>query len=64
MAKTFAPMFLGRQLDGVWHTSLVVYGKEFYYSGGICFDEPKTTQFGNPLKEIQIGETEISIEDF
>lgn len=64
MAKTMAPMFIGRSLDGVWHTSLVVYGKEFYYSGGICFDAPKTTQFGNPVKEIKLGETEITIDDF
>lgn len=28
----------GRQLDGVWHTGIVVYGKEYFYgNGGITF---------------------------
>ena len=64
MAKTFAPMFIGKHLEGIWHTSIVVYGKETYYSGGICFDLPKTTQFGVPVKEIFLGHTEIEPEDF
>ena len=64
MGKSLAPMFIGRPLEGVWHTSIVVYGKEFYYSGGICFDKPQTTQFGTPVKELDLGETEIPIEDF
>lgn len=50
MAKVMAPMFIGKELEGVWHSSLVVYDKEFYYSGGICFDKPMTTQFGKPVK--------------
>lgn len=57
-------MIINKQIDGIWHTSVVVYGKEFYFSGGICFDNPKTTAFGQPVKEIKFGETEISPNDF
>ena len=39
-------------------------GKEFFFSGGICYENPKTTAFGNPLKEIPLGETEITAEEF
>lgn len=28
--------FSGRKIDGIWHTAIVVYGKEYYFgSGGI-----------------------------
>ena len=64
MAKSFSPMFIGKQIEGIWHTSIVVFGKEVYYSGGICFDSPKTTHFGMPLREIKLGKTEIEQQDF
>lgn len=41
MAKVFSPMFLGKQIEGIWHTGIFVYGKEYYYGGGICVGEPK-----------------------
>ena len=54
-------MYIGKQVDGVWHTSIVVFDKEFYYQGGIQTDSPKTTPFGQPVKEIHLGETELSL---
>ena len=33
MAKQLAPMLIGRPLEGIWHTSVVVYGVEYYFSG-------------------------------
>ncbi len=44
MAKNMSPMFLGKLIEGVWHTGLVVHGKEFFYGGGICVGEPKVIQ--------------------
>lgn len=35
MAKVLSPSIIGKQIDGVWHTGIVVYGKEYFYSGGI-----------------------------
>lgn len=40
MAKTMSPMFLGKVIEGVWHTGLVVYEKEYFYGGGICVGVP------------------------
>ena len=28
MASTFGPMLIGRPIEGVWHTSVVVFGKQ------------------------------------
>ena len=24
----------GKQIDGIWHTAVVIYGQEFFYGGG------------------------------
>jgi hypothetical protein len=36
-----------------------VYGKEFYYGGGISYDLPGRTPFGQPTQIQYLGETEI-----
>ena len=36
MAKNMSMGLLGMQIDAVYHTSLVVYGTEYYFGGGIC----------------------------
>ena len=59
MAKNMSQMFLGKQIDGIWHTGVVVYGKEYYFGGGICAGPPKQTPFGFPTKIEKIGETQI-----
>lgn len=36
LASVMSQMLIGRQLDGIWHTSVVVYGREFFFgSAGI-----------------------------
>ena len=62
-SKTFSPMMLGKVVEGVWHTSVVVFNKEYYFQGGISIDQPKTTPFGIPVKTISIGTTELTEAD-
>lgn len=64
MAKNMSKMFLGKQIDGIWHTGIVVYGQEYYFGGGICAGPPKQTPFGFPTKIESIGETQIPKEIF
>ena len=27
-------MFVGRQIEGIWHTGVVAYGREYFFGGG------------------------------
>lgn len=51
---------LGTEIEGIWHTSLVVFGKEYYFMGGIKKSMPGTTPFGAPSKKIDFGGTEMT----
>ena len=46
MARQHSRQMIGQQVEGIWHTGLVAYGKEFYYGGGISYDLPGKTPFG------------------
>lgn len=67
LARTMSQTFLGKQIEGVWHTAVCVYGKEYFYGGGICVGEPKKTPYGYPVKEIDFGftkKTQNELQDF
>lgn len=64
MARQFSQGFIGKQIDGIWHTGIVVYGREYFFGGGICEDTPGQTPFGIPTKIIDLGQTEIPQEVF
>jgi hypothetical protein len=42
--------FAGKQVDGVWHTGVVVFGKEFFFGGGIQSGDPGQTPYGTPVE--------------
>ena len=70
MAKNMSRMIIGKQVDGIWHTGIVVFGKvdigeqEFYYGGGICKGTPGMTPYGRPIQTIPLGTTELPEEVF
>jgi len=65
MARTMGPALIGRPLDGVWHTGVVVYGKEYFFGGsGIEYCNPGGTMLGQPLQVEDLGDTEINEELF
>ena len=43
------------------HTSVVVYGSEYFYGQGIMEEAPGTTYHGSPLEKLEIGSTEVKL---
>ena len=53
MASMFSQQFLGKYIEAIWHTGIVVYGREFFFGGGICVGSPGRTPYGSP-KQVYI----------
>ncbi|TYJ51849.1 hypothetical protein B9479_007567 [Cryptococcus floricola] len=64
LAKSTSMMLTGKQFDGVWHTSVVAFGREVYYGQGILQSTPGTTHHGPPQEVIDLGETHIDEEAY
>ncbi|KAL6767174.1 DESI1 [Auxenochlorella protothecoides x Auxenochlorella symbiontica] len=59
LAKVFSPMLLDKTIEGVWHTSIVVGGTEYFYGHGINSATPGTTPCGTPVEVIELGRTHL-----
>lgn len=60
MAAQLSPMLVGTYIPAIWHTSVVAFGREFYFDGGIGIsgdDTPGSTRFGRPKEIDDIGTT-------
>ncbi|KDQ25439.1 hypothetical protein PLEOSDRAFT_1057725 [Pleurotus ostreatus PC15] len=59
MASQLSRQLTGRQIDGIWHTSVVVFGREVFYGQGIMTAAPGRSHHGTPLRVIDMGETSL-----
>ncbi|KZT73971.1 DUF862-domain-containing protein [Daedalea quercina L-15889] len=64
LAKRLSLSLTGKQIDGIWHTSVVVFGREIFYGQGILETRPGQSHHGKPLHMIDIGETAIDEDTF
>lgn len=64
MARALSMQFIGRQVDAVWHTSIVAFGREHYFGQGISVAPPGATQFGQPHVRLLLGTTQLSLSLF
>ncbi|KZV70171.1 DUF862-domain-containing protein [Peniophora sp. CONT] len=60
MARAMSRQLTGRQIDGIWHTSVVVFNKEVFYGQGIMTASPGQSHHGRPLKIEDMGTTSIA----
>lgn len=76
MARELSPSLLGQQIDGIWHTGVFVYGREYFYGGGGAgagtesgISSARGSEFSlnqgiRPVKEIPLGTTNKSQQEF
>lgn len=59
LARQLSTTFLGKAIEGIWHTGVVVYGNEYYFGGGIQHSPTGTTPYGSPVKTVDLGVTHV-----
>ncbi|XP_049636925.1 desumoylating isopeptidase 1-like [Suncus etruscus] len=65
LARRLSPIMLGKQLEGIWHTSIVVHKDEFFYgASGISSCSPGGMMLGPPDRVVDVGSTEVTEEIF
>uniref|UniRef100_A0A7S1FB10 PPPDE domain-containing protein n=1 Tax=Noctiluca scintillans TaxID=2966 RepID=A0A7S1FB10_NOCSC len=57
LSESMSPRLIGTKLDAIWHSGVVVFGKEYYFSRDTMFDEAGKTGFGTPTKILELGST-------
>ncbi|KAF3185613.1 hypothetical protein TWF788_004434 [Orbilia oligospora] len=62
LARSLSPMLLGRPIDAVYHTSIVIDGVEIYFGAGIQRSYPGQTHHGAPMEVIDLGHTSLPSE--
>ncbi|GMI66384.1 hypothetical protein like AT3G07090 [Hibiscus trionum] len=59
LARQLSTTFLGKAIEGIWHTGVVVYGNEYYFGGGIQHAPVGTTPYGKPIRVVNLGVTHV-----
>ncbi|KAG6403150.1 hypothetical protein SASPL_135367 [Salvia splendens] len=59
LARQLSTTFLGKPIEGIWHTGVVVYGNEYYFGGGIQSAPAGSTPYGTPIRVIDLGTTHV-----
>ncbi|XP_063980851.1 uncharacterized protein LOC135164431 isoform X2 [Diachasmimorpha longicaudata] len=58
MAAMMSQILIGRHLDGIWHTAIVAYGREYFFGpSGIQSVRPGGTVLGEPERVEKLGDT-------
>lgn len=59
LARQLSMSFLGKAIEGIWHTGVVVYGNEYYFGGGIQHCPAGSSPYGTPLRVVDLGVTHV-----
>ncbi|OAY64608.1 Desumoylating isopeptidase 1 [Ananas comosus] len=64
LARQLSTTFLGKAIEAIWHTGVVVYGTEYYFGAGIQQDPAGRTPYGTPVRVVDLGVTHVPKEVF
>lgn len=64
LARSLSAQLTGRQFDAIYHTSIVVHNREWFFGQGIGNAAPGQSHFGSPIERIQLGQTSIDRDTF
>lgn len=64
MARSMSLQLTGKYIEGIWHTSVVVFGQEVFFGQGISVTRPGGSHHGQPMKKLSMGTTNIDQETF
>ncbi|KAI4963184.1 hypothetical protein ZWY2020_017025 [Hordeum vulgare] len=64
LARQLSTSFLGKPIEAIWHTGVVVYGNEYFFGGGIQAAPAGATQYGRPVRVVDLGVTHLPREVF
>jgi len=62
-AKYLSPLLLGTWEEGLWHTGISAFGREYFYGGRICWGPPSATVWGRPTRALRLGVTTRKLQD-
>jgi len=56
-AKWVPGTLLGHDLEGIWHTGVVAFGREYWFGGKVLASEPGKAPFAGPIRCTELGTT-------
>ncbi|KAK8934202.1 hypothetical protein KSP39_PZI014803 [Platanthera zijinensis] len=59
LARQLSVAFLGKSIEAIWHTGIVVYGNEYYFGAGVQHDPVGLTPYGVPIRIVELGVTHV-----
>jgi hypothetical protein len=62
MARQMSMGLLGFQLDAIYHTSILLQGREYVYDGGIISIAPGSSHLGQPMEKRHLGTTNLTMD--
>uniref|UniRef100_A0A0X3PIL8 Desumoylating isopeptidase 1 n=2 Tax=Schistocephalus solidus TaxID=70667 RepID=A0A0X3PIL8_SCHSO len=64
VSNLLSESLLGKHLEGIWHTAVVVFGSEYFFGvHGVRKCKPGALSIGKPNKRLLIGQTEFTEEE-